>query len=73
MSNDTRRGAGRFCNHVVRNIVCSILAEKHDLKFIYGYANEIKMLGIPLFESGTKMHEVLMYRSEEHTSELQSH
>lgn len=64
MSNDTRRAHGRMCNHILRNVICSEIAKKHDLKFIYGYANETKALGIDIFESGTKYHQTIMYLHE---------
>lgn len=64
MSNDTRRAHGRMCNHILRNVICSELAKKHDLKFIYSYEGEIKALGIELFQSGTKYHKTIMYLHE---------
>ena len=69
MSNDTRRAHGGFCNHVIRNIICSALAKKHNLKFIYGYAGETKDLGIFLFDDGTEYHQTIMYLHECHIDE----
>lgn len=61
MSNDTRYAAGRMCNHIIRNIICSEIAIKNDLSFKYGYAAEMKRLGIPLFENGTKYYNFTVY------------
>lgn len=52
--NTTINSAGGFCNHVIRNIFCSIFAKKHDIVFTYSYYNEIKELGIELYTSGKK-------------------
>jgi hypothetical protein len=57
MSNDTLRAEGRLANHVIRNTVCSLLAEKYQLKFAYGYEAQLDRLGIPLYKSGTKSHD----------------
>lgn len=65
MSNDTRRAHGRMCNHIIRNIICSELARKHDLKFLYGFIGESKALGIDLFETGKKYHKTIMYLHEQ--------
>jgi hypothetical protein len=48
----TRSLEGRLCNHVIRNLGISIVAEKFNLCVEYGYAEEIAQLGIPLY-SGT--------------------
>lgn len=70
MSNDTRLSSGRLCNNLIRNIICSEIARKHDLEFIYGYADEIKELGVDLYESGTKFHDVLFYLREDQIEDI---
>ena len=72
MSNDTRRAHGRMCNHIIRNIICSELARKHDLKFIYGYAGETKAFGVDLFETGTQFHKPIMYLHESNIADYLS-
>jgi hypothetical protein len=47
---------GRLCNHVIRNICCSILAKKAGIKFIYSYEKEIDALGIDLYKQGTQLY-----------------
>jgi hypothetical protein len=70
MSNDTRRAHGRMCNHFIRNIICSELARKHNLKFLYGYIAETKFIGIDLFETGENDYEVIMYLHEHNIEEF---
>jgi len=41
--------AGRLGNHIIRNILVSIIAEKNNLYVEYSYYNEIKSIGINLF------------------------
>jgi hypothetical protein len=52
--NDTNGLAGRFCNHLIRNLYVSFLAEQNDLAISYSYLSEIQRLGIKLFTTGTK-------------------
>lgn len=46
---------GRLCNHIIRNICVSMIAERNNLKVEYSYYREIKTLGISLF-SGTNIY-----------------
>jgi hypothetical protein len=55
--NNTIGLAGRFGNHVIRNLYASFLAETGEIAFIYSYDEEMKQLGIPLFRTGTKVYE----------------
>jgi hypothetical protein len=50
---NTVGSAGRLCNQIIRNIVCSALAQKHNLKFVYGFHEKISELGIELYTNGT--------------------
>ena len=43
------RGYGRFCNTVLRNILTSLLAEKHNLYITYHDADQMNRLGLGLF------------------------
>jgi hypothetical protein len=52
--NNTIGLAGRFANHVLRNLYASFLAEAGNISFVYSYDDEMKQLGIPLFRSGEK-------------------
>jgi len=56
MSNYTVNSAGRLGNQIIRNTVCSLLAQKYNLRFEYGYQEIIERLGIELFNSGTNDH-----------------
>jgi hypothetical protein len=56
MSNNTTHSGGRLGNQIIRNTVCSLLAKKYDLRFIYGYDAQMSCLGIPLFLHGSKYH-----------------
>jgi hypothetical protein len=47
---------GKLCNNIIRNIVCSVIAKKHDLKFIYDFHKKTAELGIELYTDGTKMY-----------------
>lgn len=40
---------GRFCNHFIRNICVSMVARKFDLAVTYSYADEMKSMGIELY------------------------
>lgn len=53
-SNNTIGLAGRFANHIIRNLYASFLAEAGDVQFIYSYDDETRQLGIPLFRDGKK-------------------
>lgn len=44
---------GRFCNHFIRNICVSMIANKYDLSVTYSYDSEMKSMGIDLY-SGSK-------------------
>ena len=54
-TNSTVGTAGRFCNHLIRNIAASVLAEKANLTFNYSYKEELSALGIRLF-NGSKIY-----------------
>lgn len=45
----TLRTNGRFCNHFIRNICVSMIARKFDLAVTYSYENEMKSMGIELY------------------------
>ena len=64
--NTTLLKGGRLGNKLFRNVVCSILAEKNDLKFSYDAYVETVRLGIPLFTTGSKIFDdnILMYDDE---------
>lgn len=55
--NNTIGLAGRFANHIIRNLYASFLAEAGDVQFVYSYDDEAKQLGIPLFRSGKTVYE----------------
>ena len=57
---------GRLGNKLFRNVVCSILAEKNDLKFSYDAYTETVRLGIPLCTTGSNTFDdnILMYDHE---------
>jgi hypothetical protein len=40
---------GRLCNHIIRNLAVSLIAEKYDLYVDYSYINSINALGITLY------------------------
>lgn len=72
-TNNTIGLAGRFCNHVIRNLYLSFLAQKSNLAVKYSYENEIKRLGIPLFTEGTETYEkTLVIRDEDFLSYMDS-
>ncbi len=50
--NNTTGLAGRFCNHIIRNLFVSFLAEANNLAVVYSYKDEIAEMGIPLYTSG---------------------
>ena len=54
--NSTFGSAGRLCNQIIRNVVCSKLSEKYNLKFQYEYYDEITKLGIHLYTEGCYFH-----------------
>ena len=45
---------GRLCNHIIRNLAVSLIAEKFDLYVEYSYLNSINALGIQLYCGKTK-------------------
>jgi hypothetical protein len=56
--------SGRFCNHLIRNLAVSIIAEKHDLAVDYSYRENANALGIQLF-SGTRRHGTMVQLTED--------
>lgn len=52
--NNTIGLAGRFCNHIIRNLYVSFLAEANDLAIIYSYTDEMTELGIPFYTRGAR-------------------
>ena len=52
MSNNTIGSSGRLGNQIIRNTVCSLLAKKYDLQFVYDYDVPIERLGIELYKDG---------------------
>ncbi len=54
--NTTIGAGGRFCNNIIRNIVCSEIAKKHNLRFIYSYFLEMDKLGINLYIEGKNLY-----------------
>lgn len=57
MANYTINSAGRLGNQIIRNTVCSLLAEKYNLMFEYGYQEQIERLGIDLYKNGRNYYE----------------
>jgi len=53
-------GAGRLGNQIFRNIACSIIAEKFDLKVNYNQEEIIKKIGINLY-SGNKVYDQTIF------------
>jgi hypothetical protein len=51
----TTANNGRLCNQIIRNLVVSFIAEKHDLQVTYSSKDLIQKLGIELF-CGNKNH-----------------
>ena len=69
--NNTIGLPGRFCNHVIRNLYASFVAEASDLAMTYSYATEIECLGLPLFKTGTHTHlQTLIIRDEDFCNHL---
>lgn len=56
-TNNTIGTAGRFANHIFRNLYASFLAELGDVSFVYSYDEQIRALGIPLYRNGKKTYE----------------
>lgn len=56
-TNNTVGLPGRFCNHVIRNLYVSFLAQKADLKVNYSYESEIERLGIQLYKRGKRIYD----------------
>lgn len=48
--NSTVGTAGRLCNHIIRNLAASFIAEKGDLRFEYSFKAEMDALGLKLYE-----------------------
>lgn len=65
----TVRGNGRFCNHLIRNIAVSLIAEKHDLMVEYSYREIMPALGLRLF-SGTRSHPYTVQLTEDNYFQL---
>jgi hypothetical protein len=55
--NNTIGLAGRFANHIIRNLYASFLAETGSVAFVYSYDDEFRQLGIPLYREGMKTYE----------------
>jgi len=51
--NSTHHTAGRFGNHLFRNMAVHFIAKPNDLVIHYTYEKEMKELGIELFSGGT--------------------
>lgn len=51
--NSTHGTPGRLVNNIIRNIACSIIAKKEDLRMKYAYSDECSVLGIKLFSGNT--------------------
>lgn len=69
--NNTTGLPGRFCNHVIRNLYASFIAEASDLAMTYSYAQEIERLGLSLFKTGTLTHpRTLVIRDEDFCNHL---
>jgi hypothetical protein len=72
--NNTMGLAGRLCNHIIRNLYVSFIAEYNDLAVQYSYEKEIDRLGIRLFKSGTKTYETtIIIRDEDCNTYLDTH
>ena len=48
--------AGRLGNQIIRNVLCSVLARKHNLRFTYSSLREMQALGLDPFVDGTQSH-----------------
>jgi len=62
-------GGGRFCNHLIRNLAVSLVAEKHDLAVEYSYQENMNALGLHLF-SGTQIHSTTLQLTEDNYFQL---
>jgi hypothetical protein len=62
--NDTNGTAGRFANQFYRNMACSFIAKRYNLKFKYSYEEEFKQMGIDFFTEGTEFYEGIAYPTE---------
>lgn len=58
------RGYGRLCNTVIRNIVSSLLAEKHNLNIVYHDAEQMNQLGLGLFVGSNNYTESILMNEE---------
>lgn len=63
--NSTFGSSGRLCNQMIRNVVCSQLSEKYNLKFQYQYYDEITKLGIRLYTDGCYFHDNILPLTDE--------
>jgi len=54
------QGYGRLCNTIIRNILTSLLAEKHNLYITYHDAEEMNQLGLQLFVGTNKYNESIL-------------
>ena len=69
--NNTIGLPGRFCNHVIRNLYASFVAEASDLAMTYSYASEMERLGLSLFKTGTQTYrQTLIIRDEDFCNHL---
>lgn len=50
---------GRLCNQIFRNVIVSIIAEKHDLQVKYVNKNTIESLGISLYSGKNNFEECI--------------
>jgi hypothetical protein len=58
--------SGRYCNHLIRNLFASFLAEKGEVKFEFSFLKDTQRLGIPLYTSGTKVYNRLEFIPTDH-------
>lgn len=68
--NNTIGLAGRFCNHLIRNLYVSFLAERNDTQITYSFKDEIAQLGIPLFSGKKTYPTTLVIRDDDAASYL---
>lgn len=60
---------GRLCNHLIRNMATSFIAEKIDLYVEYASQDRISRLGIPLYV-GKKIYRDIIMLTEENYSQI---
>ena len=57
MTRTTRRSGGRFCNHLIRNMVLSLIAKRHGIKVDYFSHSRIRdTLGVTLHSGARTFH-----------------